>query len=327
MTQRWRRKSAGFILSVLFVERRLTPAMQDLNDLYYFVQAVEHRGFASAGRALGSPKSKLSRRVALLEKRLGVRLIQRSTRHFSVTEIGQTYYVHCKAMLTEAAAAQEAIEVTRSEPCGIVRMTCPVALLDAQVGEMAAAFLVEYPRVELHLEATNRRVDVIDERIDVALRVRPPPLEDTDLVMRVLTERSQCLVASPVLLRQLGEPGVPADLARFPSLALGVPQDEHVWNLFGPDGAQATLRHRPRLVTRGMLTLRAAALAGVGVVQLPLMMVHGSIVAGDLVRVVPQWVPRREIIHAVFPSRRGQLPSVRAVIEYLAVQFRQLDED
>src|SRR5688572_4211043 len=225
--------------------------MQDLNELYYFVAVVEHGGFASAGRALGMPKSQLSRRIALLEDRLRVRLIQRPTRHFSVTEIGQTFYAHCKAMLVEAEAAEEAIEVTRSEPRGIVRMTCPVALLDASVGDMLAAFLVEHPRVEVHLEATNRRVDVVSEAIDVALRVRPPPLQDSDLVMRVLAERSQCMVASPTLVEQHGMPQGPADLSRFPSLDLGAPQNEHVWNLFGPKGAHATIHHRPRYITRG----------------------------------------------------------------------------
>lgn len=301
--------------------------MQDLNDLYYFAQVVDHGGFAPAGRALGVPKSKLSRRIALLEDRLGVRLIQRSTRHFSVTEIGQSFYGHCKAMLVEAEAAEEAIEVTRSEPRGIVRLSCPVTLLDAQVGDMIAAFMREHPHVELHLDATNRRVDVIGEGIDVAIRVRPPPLQDTDLVMRVLAERSQCLVASPLLLEQAGMPQVPADLTRLPSMDLGIPQNEHVWNLFGPDGAHAAIHHRPRLITRGMPTLRAAALAGVGVVQLPTMMVREHLARGELVHVVPQWAPRREIVHAVFASRRGLLPSVRALIDFLADRFQQLDED
>ena len=141
--------------------------MQDLNDLYYFAQVVDHGGFAPAGRALGMPKSKLSRRVALLEERLGVRLIQRSTRHFSVTEVGQTFHAHCKAMLVEAEAAQEAIELTRSEPRGIVRVACPVALLDTRVGEMIAAFLAQCPGVEIQLDATNRRVDLIAEGIDI----------------------------------------------------------------------------------------------------------------------------------------------------------------
>lgn len=301
--------------------------MQDLNDLYYFAQVVDHRGFAPAGRALGVPKSKLSRRIALLEERLGVRLIQRSTRRFSVTDIGRTFYAHCKAMLVEAEAAQEAIEVTRSEPRGVVRVTCPVALLDTQVGPMIAAFMVACPGIEVHLEATNRRVDVIEEGIDVALRVRPPPLEDSDLVLRVLAERSQCLVASPALVQRHGEPQGPADLSQFPSLALGVPQDEHRWNLYGPDGAQATVYHHPRLITRGMFSLRDAAIAGVGVVQLPSMMTHGQFDRGELVPVIPDWRPRREIVHAVFPSRRGLLPSVRAFIDHLADSFSRLGED
>lgn len=301
--------------------------MQDLNDLYYFAQVVDHGGFAPAGRALGVPKSKLSRRVALLEARLGVRLIQRSTRHFSVTEVGQAFYAHCKAMLVEAEAAQEAIELTRSEPRGIVRVACPVALLDTRVGEMIAAFLAQCPGVEIQLDATNRRVDLIAEGIDIAIRVRPPPLQDTELVMRVLAERSQCLVASPSLIERLGLPQVPADLAALPSMELGLPQNEHVWNLFGPDGTRADIHHRPRLVTRGMLTLRAAAVAGVGVVQLPRMMVCDQIAAGTLLHVLPAWAPRREIIHAVFPSRRGLLPSVRALIDFLAERFQQLEKE
>ncbi len=297
--------------------------MQDLNDLYYFAQVVDHGGFAPAGRALGMPKSKLSRRIALLEERLGVRLIQRSTRHFSVTQVGQSFYAHCRAMLVEAEAAEEAIEVTRSEPRGVVRMTCAVSLLDALVAPMLADFMVEYPRVEVHLEATNRRVDVIDEGVDIALRVRPPPLEDSELVMRMLAELGQCLVASPALLERHGQAQGPAELSRYPSLDLGMPQSEHAWKLFGPDGAQATIYHRPRLVTRGMLALRAAATAGVGVVQLPTLMVTEQLARGELVPVIPDWRPRHELAHAVFASRRGLLPSVRVLVDFLARRFEQ----
>lgn len=301
--------------------------MQDLNDLFYFVQVVDHGGFAPAGRALGMPKSKLSRRIGLLEERLGVRLIQRSTRRFSVTEIGQTYHAHCKAMVVEAEAAAEAIEINRAEPRGIVRITCPVALLDAVIAPMLADFMVAHPRVELHVGATNRRVDVINEGVDIAVRVRTPPLEDSDLPLRVLSEHSQCLVASPVLLKQHGSPHGPADLDHFPSLGLGVPQNEHVWTLFGPDGAQATVHHRPRLVSRGMLALRAAAVAGVGVVQLPLLMIREQLARGELVRVIPGWAPQRDIVHLVLASRRGLLPSVRALIDFLAERFVDLEDD
>jgi DNA-binding transcriptional LysR family regulator len=302
-------------------------SMRDLNDLYYFVQVVDHGGFAPAGRALGVPKSKLSRRIALLEERLGTRLIQRSTRRFTVTDLGQTYHAHCKAMLVEAEAADDAIALAHSQPRGTVRISCPVALLDTHVGEMVSAFMVAFQRVEVHLEDTNRRVDVLGEGIDVAIRVRPPPVEDSDLVMRVLADRGQCLVACPHLLKTIELPHTPFELTSLPSMDLGMPQNEHVWHLLGPDGAQASIRHQPRLVTRSMLTLRAGALAGVGIVQLPTMIVSGHIARGELVHVIPDWAPRREIIHAVFASRRGLLPSVRALVDFLAERFAALQED
>ena len=299
----------------------------DLNDLFYYVQVVEHQGFAPAGRALGIPKSRLSRRISQLESRLGVRLIQRSTRRFSITEVGRTYYTHCKAMLIEAEAAEEAIAMTRSEPRGVVRLSCPVALLDASVGDMLADFMALFPHVIVHLEATNREVDVVAEGIDIAIRVRPPPLQDSDLHLRVLGERSQCLVASPALLQTHGLPTVPADLAGLPSLALGLPQTEHVWTLNGPDGAVAQVAHEPRFVTRGMHALCSAALAGVGVVQLPGMMIREHLREHRLQQVLPQWQPRREIVYTVFASRRGLLPSVRALIDYLAERFDALDDE
>ncbi|HML81819.1 MAG TPA: LysR family transcriptional regulator [Thiomonas arsenitoxydans] len=296
--------------------------MRDLNDLYYFVQVVEYGGFAPAGRALGLPKSKLSRRLARLETQLGARLIQRSTRSFVVTELGQTYYTHCKAMLVEADAAEEAIARTHAEPCGAVRMTCPVALLDAQVGGMVAAFLVRYPQVQLQLDATNRRVDVVAEGIDVALRVRPPPLDDSDLVLRTLAERVQVLVASPALLARTQMPQTPASLSGLPSLALGSQLGiTQTWELHGPEGAQAAVRHQPRLVSSSMPALCDAAVAGAGIVQLPLMMVQAQLASGQLTHVLPGWAPRPEIIHAVFASRRGLLPAVRALLDFLAEQF------
>lgn len=302
--------------------------MRDLNDLYYFVQVVDHGGFAPAGRALGIPKSKLSRRIALLEQRLGTRLIQRSTRRFTVTEAGRAYYERCKAMLVEADAADEVIALNQAEPRGIVRVTCPVALLESSVGDMFATYLVRYPQVELHVDATDRRVDVVGEAVDIAIRVRPPPLEDSDLVLRVLADRSQCLLASPALLQRCERvPESPADLTALPSMDLGTPQGVHAWDLLGPDAARATIRHHPRLVTRSMPALRAAALAGVGVVQLPRMMVRDGYASGALVQVLPGWEPRHEIVHAVYPSRRGQLPAVRALLDLLVAQFQALDEE
>jgi len=299
--------------------------MQDLNDLYYFAQVVDHGGYAAAGRALGIPKSKLSRRILELEERLGVRLLQRSTRKLTVTEVGQEYHRHCVAMLVEADAAQEAIERLRSLPQGRVRVSAPPALVCFEVGPIIARFMAANPRVTIELDSTSRRIDVIGEGIDVALRVRFPPLEQSDLVMRTLGQSPQRMVASPALLGARSLPLVPADLAGMPSLDLGSAQSgKHAWELLGPHGADVRLTHTPRLVTDDMAQLLHAAIAGVGVVKLPTMVADTHIASGALVDIMPSWAPPSGIVHAVFASRRGLLPSVRTLIDFLAAEYGRL---
>ncbi|MBU2887286.1 LysR family transcriptional regulator [Gilvimarinus agarilyticus] len=300
--------------------------MQDLNDLYYFVKAVEYGGFAPASRALCIPKSKLSRRIAALEERLDTKLIYRSTRSFQLTEVGQTYIQHCKAMLVEAESAQEVIDSLKSEPRGTIRLTCPIALLHAHVGCMLADFMRQYPQVNIQLEASNRRVDLIAEGVDVAIRVRPPPIEDSDLVMRVLSERSLSLVASPGLVASHGQPSHLTDLSAWPSLGLGQPQYSFVWRWHSPNSQMIEVPFKPRFVTTDMLALRNAALAGVGVVQLPTLMVTQQINEGSLIKLLDGWRAPREVIHVVFPSRRGLLPSVRTLIDFLADRYSSFDE-
>ncbi|WP_177412312.1 LysR family transcriptional regulator [Pseudomonas sp. OV226] len=299
--------------------------MEDLNTLYYFTQVVEHGGFAPAGRALDMPKSKLSRRIAELEERLGVRLLHRTSRHCSLTEIGQAYYQRCLAMRVEAESAAELIERNRSEPQGLVRISCPTALLNSWVGPMLTRYMLKYPRVELFIESTNRRVDLIHEGFDIALRVRFPPLENTDMVMKVLGNSTQCLVGSPSFAERLSSPASPADLSGLPSLHWGAAQREYQWELFGPDDASALIRHAPRMVTDDLLALRHAAVAGIGVVHLPSVVVRDDVAAGKLVDLVPGWAPKCGIIHAIFPSRRGLLPSVRALIDFLGEEFNHAD--
>jgi DNA-binding transcriptional LysR family regulator len=299
--------------------------MQDLNDFRFFVDVVEQKGFAAAARKLGMPRSRLSRRIGLLEENLGVRLVQRSTRHFAVTEIGQEFYRHCLAMVVESEAAQEVIERMRAEPRGTVRISCPSSVIYFQVGEMIARFMANYPQVAVHLESTNRRVDVIKEGFDVAVRVRFPPLGDSDLIVRKFAESTQRLVASPELVKRcFSQPLVPADLAVMPSLSWGPFGIGHEWRLEGPQGATAIVPYDPRLVTEDMVALRQAALSGIGVCQFPTMVVREDLATGRLIDILPQWAPRSGIIHAVFPSRRGLLPSVRALVDFLAVEYAAL---
>lgn len=295
--------------------------MQDLNDLYYFVQVVDHGGYAAAGRSLGLPKSKLSRRILELEERIGVRLLQRSTRKLAVTEIGQEYYRHCVAMLVEASAAQDAIDRSRSGPQGLIRVSAPPALVCFEAGPMIARFMAANPRVMVELDSTSRRVDLIGESIDVAIRVRFPPLEQTDLVMRTLGESPQRLVASRDLIKELEPPLVPADLSALPSLDLAPMLAKHVWQLNGSESATVRVTHVPILITDDMSQLLYAALEGVGVVKLPSMVADEHIKSGRLANVLPGWTPQSGIVHAVFPSRRGLLPSIRSFIDFLAAEY------
>jgi len=291
--------------------------MPDLNDLLYFVRVVDHGGFAAAARAMDVPKSKLSRRVAALEERLGVRLIQRTSRKFSVTEIGREYYGHCLAMLVEAEAAQAVIDKVSAEPRGVIRVACVSGLLTYQMGALIARFMAKYPEVEVHLHSTTRRVDVIGEGFDLAIRVREPPLEESDLVMRKLDESVHRLVASPDLAARFPAPLGPSDLSGWPSLDFGPAHREHVWALHHRDGMTAAVRHSPRLVTDDLPMLHEAAVRGLGLALLPSVVVARDLETGRLIDVIPDWRPKRWIVHAVFPTRRGLLPSVRLLLDFL----------
>ncbi|MFG6160282.1 LysR substrate-binding domain-containing protein [Halomonas sp. 1390] len=299
--------------------------MRDLNDLYYFVQVVNHGGFAAAGRALGIPKSKLSRRISQLEKQLATRLLNRSTRHVSVTELGQAYYRHCVAMLVEAEAAEELIEHNRAEPRGLVKLSCSPSVLHYLITPLLVRFMERCPEVEVQIDATSRRVDVVREGFDMAIRVRFPPLEDSELAMKVLSSSPQRLMAAPGLFEHRSLPRGPADLIELPSLDFEQHDKQHVWDLAGPDGMTTQIHHRPRLVTDSAETLHEAALRGLGVVKLALLVGGQDLQAGRLIDVLPGWQPRGGILHVVFPSRRGLLPSVRALLDFLGEEIEEVD--
>ena len=177
--------------------------MQDLNDLMFFARVVEHGGYSAASRALGIPKSRLSRRIAALEERLGVRLLQRSSRGFTLTSVGQPFYERCKAVLAAGAAALEVAEAGASEPQGVLSVSCPLSLAQSWLTPLLPRFMQALPKVRVRLHVSNRRVDPIEEQVDVVLRVRRPPFEDSELVVRPLARVNDLLVASPSLVASL----------------------------------------------------------------------------------------------------------------------------
>ncbi len=292
--------------------------MQPLEGFYYFTQVVDHSGFARAARALSIPKSRLSRHVVALEAQLGVRLINRSTRRFAVTEVGQAVYRHARAMLAEADAAVEAVEFARAEPRGALKASCPVALAQSALAQVLPDFLAQYPAVRLQLHVSNRRVDVLNEGFDVALRVRTRPSGEDGLVMRSFQEVDELLIATPAYLKAAPVLLAPAQLAEHQTLDYGGDLDRNFWDLVGPGGETARAELKVRMVCHDFMVLRCAVLAGVGIARLPESVVREDLEAGKLTRVLPQWNSPQGIVHVVFPSRRGMLPAVRAFIDFLA---------
>ncbi|WP_296509102.1 LysR family transcriptional regulator [Rhodoferax sp.] len=292
--------------------------MQDTNDMLYFAEVVEHGGFAAAGRHLGQPKSKLSRRVAELEDRLGVRLLQRTTRKLSLTQVGEVYLRHCLAVRDAAEAAAHAMEQVQTEPRGTIRVACPVTLAQSTVGPIMALFLARHPQVKVDMRISNRVVDLVEEGVDVALRVRTTLDESGSLVVKRLGESTTVLVASPLLLERQGRPASIEELARMDTVAMAAIDGRATLVLHGPGGAVHTLVHEPRYVADDLLTLKFAALQGTGMCFLPDYMCRRELEQGRLVHVLPGWAPPRGIFHAVYPSRRGMVPAVRRFLDFLA---------
>ena len=293
-------------------------ALHDLNDLRFFAAVVEQHGFSAAGRALGVPKSRLSKRVAQLEERLGVRLLQRTTRRFAVTEIGERFYAHCRAALEEAQAAQDVVDELRAEPRGVVRLSCPVSLAQTIVAHVLPDFLAAHPKVQVRVIATNRRIDVIGEGIDIAMRVRSRLDADASLVLRSFGQSRVLLVASPAFLDVQSRPQQPGELQSLPLLSMLEHDGAQLVELLDAAGNKAGVEMQARLICGDFTLLHEAARRGQGIAMLPEFVCAPSIARNELEVVLPAWSIPQGVMHFVYPSRRGQLPSVRALVEFLA---------
>jgi DNA-binding transcriptional LysR family regulator len=297
-------------------------AFKDLNNLYFFAKVVDCGSYTAAAEMLGMQTSKLSRRIGALERELGVRLLNRTTsKKHSLTEAGKTLHRHCLALIAETEAAKDAINQTLSSPRGLVRISCPTGLLQGGVADILGRYLAAYPEVQVALEATNRRVDVVDEGFDIAIRVRVPPLDESDLAMRSFGPSDMILVGSPALLGAYGQPEALTDIARMPTLSTGTLGREQTWHFVDGESRPIELVHNPRLSANDFYTVRRAALQGLGVARLPALLVRDDLSSGALVRLLPSLVSRSGVVHAVFPSRRGIVPAVRSLLDALSEGF------
>jgi DNA-binding transcriptional LysR family regulator len=295
--------------------------MLNLNDLLIFVRVVEHGGFAAAGRALKIPKSTLSKRLSELEKAIGVRLVQRTSRSFAVTEIGQDFHRHAAAMLIEAEAAEHVVKGRLAEPSGTVRITASLPVAQFRLAPLLPRLAAQYPKVRIMLDVSDRFVDIVQEGFDIAIRSHFAQLPDADLVQRRIYHDPAWLVAAPNYVREKGMPARPEEANGLDGLMAS--SSDRVWTLHDGKGAAAEVAPVPRYFANETVSLREAAMAGLGVACLAGSFCARFIESGALVRILPDWTAGGVTTTLLMPHRRGQLPSVRIVADHLIAELSQ----
>ena len=297
--------------------------MDNLNDILIFAKVVERGSFTAAAELLDLPKSSVSRGVSRLETRLQTRLLQRSTRRLNLTEIGRRYYDYCRRILQELEEANGIIENYRSQPSGSLRITAPYILGQAFLGAIVAEFLAAYPEVQCQVELANRRVDLIEEGFDLAIRAGTLP--DSSLIMAHLGRAEAKLYASSPYLKQYSIPQTPAELGGY-ILLDNAPLLAKSWTLT-KDSEAIEINVSPRLVCNDVEILLAAAIAHQGIAVLPKFTALPAIEQGLLEPVLPDWRVKLVDINALYPSYKDLSPAVRAFVDLARKSLQKVLSD
>ena len=292
----------------------------DLNDYYYFVHVVEKGGFTRAAEALGIPKSRISRHVQQLEARLDSVLIQRTTRQFQITELGELFYQHASAAIEQVELAEAALKRKKNTLTGKVSLSCSVGVAQFALKELVARFLRDNPEVTVQQQVTNENIDLIAAGIDMSIRGHQDSLPDSTLVQRQLAVVEWQLFASPDYPFD-GPVNTPVDLAGHQALALGWQAQGDRWRLVHSAGTTEDIAIAPRFKSDDMATLKEAAAEGLGVVALPAYTCRSELVSGRLVRVLPEWHAGQAKLSLVMPRRRGFAAPVVALQEFLQAEL------
>ena len=286
----------------------------DLDGMVVFAYIVEHGGVTAAARALKLPKSNISRRLAQLEDKLGVRLLERTTRKTHLTEIGGIYYQHCRRIVEEVEHADLSISQSLEVPRGTLRVSTSVTVGQHLIAPLLPGFIKAYPEVRMSLQLSNRRVDLVEEGYDLAIRVGQ--LEDSSLISRSLGRSELGIYGAAKYLKSHGVPKSTIALAKLDCLAMSHAETGHVWHLSGPSGL-THVEIEPRAIVNDFAVLKQMVLEGLGVALLPNYLARSP----ELIRVLSKWsVPSIEL-HAIYPSHRGATPKMRAFLDWLIDQL------
>lgn len=290
--------------------------MIDLNDMVIFAKVAELQGISPAARALNMPKSKVSRRMAMLEEALGSRLLERSTRSVHVTEAGNLYLKHCRRVADEAKMAEESVHQLSDSPRGFLRISASVTSGQQLLAPYFGEFMRSYPDIEIELDLNNRRVDMIAEGYDLVVRVGL--LQDSNLRSKQLGKSNARLYAAPGYLQEHGVPGSVADLVNHRTLVMTDASRAYRWLLENKSGQQDFVQVHPKLSVNDLSTLRRITLDGAGVAFMPDYLARDFVKEGSLTPVLPDWKSPDIPYYVLYPSQLGLAQKARVWIDFFA---------
>lgn len=290
----------------------------NLNDMMVFRLIAEHMSFTKAAESLGLPKSNISRKLTRLESNLGVRLMERTTRSLHLTEIGEIYLQHCKRIHEEIENAKQCVDVLANVPQGTIKVATSLSGGQALIAPLIADFYHRYPEIMIDMRLTNRRVDVIHEGFDVAIRVGQSP--DSSLISKKLCSVQLKLFASPKYLELAKPIESPGDLSSHETLFMNAVDEKHQWELHKQHQKQL-IELTPNAISSDFSYLATLAVSGMGVILMPDYLFKGAQKHGELVPVLSEWSSDSVDIYAIYPSRQGATPKLRAFLDYLGDQL------
>ena len=298
--------------------------MDNISEMEVFVRVVQARSFSGAARNLGLSPSAVSKQISRLEDRLGARLLNRTTRQLSLTEVGSAFFERANCIITDVAEAELAVSHLHGAPRGNLRINAPVAYGRLHIAPLLPDFLADQEEVSIELNVNDRFVDLVEEGVDVAIRIGE--LEDSSLIARKLAPNRRLVCASPAYIEKHGAPEKPSDLAQHNCLVYTYRAQRNDWHFDGPDGPE-TVTVKGNIETNNAEVLREAMLAGQGIVLMPLWLTGEDICSGRAVELMPDYRVPDSAIYAVYPHNRHLSPKVRSFVDYLAERLSNRTEN
>ena len=294
--------------------------MTDLNAVAMFVGIVEAGSFTGGARVLGLPKGSVSRKISGLEAALGVRLLNRTTRKLSLTDIGRAYYQQCRKGLDELEAAEGLVDKTTAAPRGVLRISAPAEFGAGGLGQWVEVYLKRYEQAKVELVLSDHYVDLIEERIDLAFR--SGQLQDSSFVATKLAHSGRIVCASPGYLKRCGAPLGPSDMQNHSAVVYGGSAEGALWRLRGPEG-EVAVAVNARVAADSMSFATHAAISGLGLALLPEPIAESEIKAGRLKRVLADYATEGQGLYAIYPSRRQLSANARAFLDIVHASLKR----